>query len=340
MTKSVMVKNLQIGGGAPVSVQSMTDTLTSDITSTMSRINALYDAGCNLVRLSVPDLESVKALKQIVLESPLPIIADIHYDYKLALKSLEVGVHKLRVNPGNLKKEGIKEIAKLASSLNVPIRVGVNQGSQSERLSPKALANLCVDTAKIMEDAGTDKLVLAVKSSSVVDTVSAYRELKKMTDYPLHIGLTEAGTEHLGVTKSSIAIGALLLDGIGDTLRVSLTGSPIREVEEGKKILRAVGLDKNFVEVISCPTCARTCIQVEKYAKELENLTKKYKKPLKIAVMGCTVNGMGESKGADFGVCGGVKNSFIIKDGEIIKSIPNEEILYELVKMVESINGK
>lgn len=336
MTKGVLVKNVQIGGGAPVSVQSMTDTLTSDFNATMSRILELYEAGCDIVRVSVPDEDSVKSLKRIVIESPLPIIADIHYDYKLALKSLEVGVHKLRVNPGNLKKEGIKEVAKLASELNVPIRVGVNQGSQSIRLSPNQLARLCIDTAKLMEDAGTDQLVLAVKSSSVKDTVEAYRELKKLTDYPLHVGLTEAGTENLGVTKSSVAIGSLLLDGIGDTIRVSLSGSPVREVEEGRKILRAVGLDANFVEVISCPTCARTCIQVEKYAKELENLTKNYKKPLKIAVMGCTVNGIGESKGADFGVCGGKDKSVIIKNGEVLKSIKNDEILEELIKMVET----
>ena len=338
MTKSVWVKNVQIGGGAPISVQSMTDTLTSDFDATMSRIFELHNAGCDLVRLSVPDENSVKTLKRIVQESPLPIIADIHYDYRLALKSIEAGVHKLRVNPGNLKKEGLKEVARIASERNIPIRVGVNKGSQSDRLTPSQLASLCVDTARLMEDNGTDKLVLAVKSSSVKETVEAYRELSKLTDYPLHVGLTEAGTDKMGVTKSNIAIGSLLLDGIGDTIRVSLTASPVREVIEGRKILRAVGLEKNYVEIIACPTCARTAIQVEKYASELERLTENYHKPLKIAVMGCTVNGIGESKGADFGVCGGKDKSAIIKNGEIIKTIPNDKILDELVKMVEESN--
>ena len=335
MTKSVLVKNVQIGGGAPVSIQSMTDTLTSNFDQTFGRIMELYNAGCQLVRVSVPDDDSVKSLKRLVLESPIPVIADVHYDYKIALKCIEAGVHKLRVNPGNLKKEGVKEVARLAVERGVPIRVGVNQGSQGVKLSPTALAELCLDTAKLMEDAGTDQLVLAVKSSSVEETVKAYRHLKTLTEYPLHVGLTESGTERLGVTKSAIAIGSLLLDGIGDTLRVSLTASPIREVEEGYKILRAVGLDKNFVEVIACPTCSRTCIQVEKYAKEIEKMTENIRKPLKIAVMGCTVNGIGESKGANFGVCGGKEKSVIIKDGEIYKTVANECVFDEITALVE-----
>ena len=340
MTKSVMVKNVQIGGGAPISVQSMTDTLTSNFDQTFGRIMELYNAGCHLVRVSVPDDDSAKTLKKLVEESPIPVIADIHYDYKLALKSLEAGAHKLRVNPGNLKNEGVREVARLASEMGVPIRVGVNQGSQGVKLSPKALAEHCMDTVKVMEDAGADKLVLAVKSSSVVETVQAYRHLKTLTDYPLHVGLTESGTELLGTTKSAIAIGSLLLDGIGDTIRVSLTANPVREVEEGYKILRAVGLDKNFVEVIACPTCSRTNIAVEKYAKEIEKLTKNIRKPLKIAVMGCTVNGIGESKGADFGVCGGKDKSVIIKDGEIYKTISNDCVLSEIIALVEKYDVK
>lgn len=335
MTKRVYVKDIPIGGGAKVTVQSMCNTLTSDYDATMKLILNLRDAGCDIVRLSVPDKDSVKTLKKIVDNSPIPIVADVHYDYKLALDSLEAGVHKLRINPGNMSKEGISLVAKSAKERGVPIRVGVNQGSQSEKLSPVALANLCYDTAKLMEDAGTDDLVLAVKSSSVVETVKAYRELHKLTDYPLHVGLTEAGTERLGITKSNVAIGSLLLDGIGDTLRVSLTASPVKEVEEGFKILRAIGLDKNFIEVVSCPTCARTCIDVEKYALELEELTKNFRKPLKIAVMGCSVNGIGESKGADFGVCGGKSQSLIFKDGQIIKSVKNDEVLGELIKLTE-----
>lgn len=335
MSKSVMVKNVQIGGGAPISVQSMTDTLTRDFDATIKEINDLYAVGCDLVRLSVPDVESCKTLKKIVEVSPIPIIADVHYDYKLALGSIEAGAHKLRINPGNMPKDKLKDVARLAFERKVPIRVGVNQGSQSVKLSPKDLAGLCLDISKLLEDSGTDQLVLAVKSSNVKETVEAYRELSSLTDYPLHIGLTEAGTENLGLTKSNIAIGSLLLDGIGDTLRVSITGSPKVEVEEGRKILRAIGLDNNFVEVISCPTCARTCIQVEKYALEVEKATKNIRKPIKIAVMGCTVNGIGESKGADFGVCGGKEQSFIIQNGEIIKTLKNDEILPELLRLVE-----
>ncbi|MBO7156093.1 MAG: flavodoxin-dependent (E)-4-hydroxy-3-methylbut-2-enyl-diphosphate synthase, partial [Clostridia bacterium] len=260
---------------------------------------------------------------------------DVHYDYKLALASLEAGVHKLRINPSNLTKEGISLVAKEAKSLNVPIRVGVNAGSSSERLAPKSLAHLAVDTAKLMEDNGTDQLVLAVKSSSVRDTVEAYRELSKLTDYPLHIGLTEAGTEHLGIAKSNIAIGSLLLDGIGDTLRVSLTANPIREVVEGHKILRAIGLEKDFVEVVACPTCARTTIEVERFAKEIEKATANIRRPLKVAVMGCSVNGIGESKGADFGVCGGKTQSLIFKNGKILKTVSNDRIIEELLKLAE-----
>ena len=335
MTKHVYVKNLKIGGGAPVSVQSMTDTLTSDYDATIARILELANAGCDLVRVSVPDTQSVASLRKLVNNSPIPIVADVHYDYKLSLASLEAGVHKLRVNPSNITKDAVKLIATEAKSRNVPIRIGVNAGSSQERLSPKALAELAVDTAKLMEDSGTDQLVLAVKSSNVRDTVEAYRELSKLTDYPLHIGLTEAGTENLGITKSSIAIGSLLLDGIGDTLRVSLTANPVREVEEGRKILRAIGLQKDFVEVIACPTCARTQIEVEKFAKQVELATAHIRKPLKIAVMGCSVNGIGESKGADFGVCGGKQHSLIFKNGEIIKTVDNDCVLQELLKLAE-----
>lgn len=335
MTKRVYVKDIPIGGGARVTVQSMCNTLTSDYDATIKSIIELANVGCDIVRVSVPDKASVQSLKRIVLESPIPVVADIHYDYKLALDSIDAGVHKLRINPGNLKKDELKMVAMHAKEKAVPIRVGVNQGSQSVKLSPKELASLCYDTQRLMEDAGTDELVLAVKSSNVLDTIEAYRELNKLTDYPLHVGLTEAGTVNMGLTKSNIAIGALLADGIGDTIRVSLTTNPIREVEEGKKILRALGLDREYVEVVACPTCARTCIDVEKYATELENLTKNIKKPLKIAVMGCSVNGIGEAKGADFGVCGGKAQSLIFKDSEIIKSVDNQNVLNELLCLME-----
>jgi (E)-4-hydroxy-3-methylbut-2-enyl-diphosphate synthase len=339
MKKRVYVKDIPIGGGARVSVQTLCNTKTSDYDATIRSILRLSEAGADIVRLSVPDEDSVESLKKIVLESPVPIVADVHYDYRLALKSLEAGVHKLRINPGNIKKEGISLVAKMAKEMNVPIRIGVNQGSQSVKYSPKELAGLCLDTAHLMEDAGTDQLVLAVKSSNVLDTVEAYRELNKLTDYPLHIGLTEAGTSNMGIIKSSIAIGSLLLDGIGDTIRVSLTDDPIREVEEGIKILRAVGLDKNYAEIVACPTCARTCIDVEKLANMVENATKNVKKQLKIAVMGCSVNGIGEAKDADFGVCGGKNQSIIFKNKEIVKTVNNDDILNELLKLTEEYDA-
>ena len=339
MTKRVYVKNVPIGGGADVSVQTMCNTKTSDYDATIRSILRLADAGADIVRLSIPDKESINSLKRIVLESPIPIVADIHYDYKLALDSIEAGVHKLRINPGNLKKEGISLVAKLAKERGVPIRIGVNQGSQNVKYSPSELAKLCVDTAHLMEDNGTDQLVLAVKSSNVNDTVCAYRELSKLTDYPLHVGLTEAGTANMGITKSNVAIGSLLLDGIGDTIRVSLTDDPIKEVQEGIKILRAVGLRKDYAEVISCPTCARTCIDVQELANKVENLVKTVKKPLKIAVMGCSVNGIGESKDADYGVCGGKTQSIIFKNKEIIKTVDNQDVLKELIKLTEEYDG-
>ena len=339
MTKRVYVKNVPIGGGADVSVQTMCNTKTSDYDATIRSILRLADAGADIVRLSIPDKESINSLKRIVLESPIPIVADIHYDYKLALDSIEAGVHKLRINPGNLKKEGISLVAKLAKERGVPIRIGVNQGSQNVKYSPSELAKLCVDTAHLMEDNGTDQLVLAVKSSNVNDTVCAYRELSKLTDYPLHVGLTEAGTANMGITKSNVAIGSLLLDGIGDTIRVSLTDDPLKEVQEGIKILRAVGLRKDYAEVISCPTCARTCINVQVLANKVENLVKTVKKPLKIAVMGCSVNGIGESKDADFGVCGGKTQSIIFKNKEIIKTVDNQDVLKELIKLTEEYDA-
>ncbi len=340
MTKRVYVKDIPIGGCSRITVQSMCNTLTSDFDATIRSILELADAGCDIVRVSVPDVSSVVSLKRLVSESPIPVVADVHYDYKLAIQSIEAGAHKLRINPGNLKKDDLGQVARLAKERGVPIRVGVNQGSQSVKLSPTELARLCVDYANYMEDCGTDELVLAVKSSNVMETIMAYRELSKLTDHPLHVGLTEAGTVNMGVTKSNIAIGALLADGIGDTIRVSLTTSPIREVEEGKKILRALGIERNFVEVVSCPTCARTCINVEKYAKEIENLTKSVKKPIKIAVMGCSVNGIGESKDADIGVCGGKLQSILFKDGAVVKTVENSNVLDELIKLTEGYNDK
>lgn len=334
MKKIVKVKDVIIGGDKIV-IQSMTNTKTGDTVATIKQILQLQNAGCDLIRLSINDTTALKALKIILAETHSPLIGDIHFDYKLAIGAIEAGIHKIRINPSNMPKDGLKEIITLAKARQIPIRVGINRGSIKEtHVSVDKLVSLTLDSAKEIEDLGYDNLILACKSSSVTETVAVYRELAKSTDYPLHIGLTEAGLVNLGEIKSSIAIGALLLDNIGDTIRVSLTGDPLNEVYVAKKILRAIGKDKNFVEVIACPTCSRTEIDVENIATQLEKLTENLTKPLKIAVMGCVVNGIGESSGADFGVCGGREKSVIISDGKILKTVKNKDILEEINKLI------
>ncbi len=339
MKKIINVGNVVLGAGKPV-IQSMTNTLTTDVESTVCQIEKLVKAGAELVRVSVPDERSAAAVKEIALRSGVPIIADIHYSAKPALIAIENGAKKIRINPGNMSKNDVFEVVRKCIEYDVPIRVGVNKGSLVGDKSPSALANKAIEYAKIIEDEGFDKIVLAVKSSDVRETVEAYRILDKLCDYPLHVGLTESGTERSGTLKSAVAIGALLLDGIGDTIRVSLATDPVKEVYAAKKILRAVGIDKNYVEVIACPTCARTKIDVSGLAERIETITANFSIPLKIAVMGCTVNGIGESKGADFGVAGGAGKSVLFKDGVILKTIDNEEIENEITELIkEKTNG-
>lgn len=338
MTKQVKVGNVAIGGGAPVSIQSMTNTLTSDYEATIRQTEALAAAGAELVRVSVPDRESVVSLGKLVKNSPVPIIADIHYDHKLALASIEAGAHKIRVNPGNLGTEGVKEVAKLAAERRIPVRVGVNAGSLDGMRSARALAELACDNAKIFEDAGLSDLVLAVKCSDVRRTVAAYRELHAMCDYPLHIGLTEAGTATKGAIRSAVAIGALLLDGIGDTVRVSLAGDPVKEIAVAKDILRSAGL-RSGARVVACPTCARTQIPVEELAEKVEYALSDVDFDLRVAVMGCAVNGIGESKDADIGVCGGKERSVLFMRGKQYKTVANSDVAEELKKMLEVYRG-
>ncbi len=339
MKKIINVGNVVLGAGKPV-IQSMTNTLTTDVESTVCQIEKLVKAGAELVRVSVPDERSAVAVKEIALRSGVPIIADIHYSAKPALIAIENGAKKIRINPGNMSKSDVSEVVRKCIEYDVPIRVGVNKGSLVGDKSPSALANKAIEYAKIIEDEGFDKIVLAVKSSDVRETVEAYRILDKLCDYPLHVGLTESGTERSGTLKSAVAIGALLLDGIGDTIRVSLATDPVKEVYAAKKILRAVGIDKNYVEVIACPTCARTKIDVSGLAERIETITANFSIALKIAVMGCTVNGIGESKGADFGVAGGAGKSVLFKDGVILKTVDNEEIENEIIELIkEKTNG-
>lgn len=333
MKKIVYVRNVPIGNGK-ITIQSMTNTLSSDFSATASQIKRLADAGADMVRVSLPDVQSAELVKEYV-KLNVPIIGDIHFDYNLALRAIDNGIDKIRINPANMSKDGLKAVVKAAVERNIPIRVGVNKGSFKERLSPNELALKAVDCAKSIEDNGSADIILAVKSSDVKETVLAYRELSKMTDYPLHIGLTEAGTPNMGIIKSSVAIGSLLLDGIGDTIRVSLSTDPIEEIFAAKKILRSVGEDKSYVEVIACPTCSRTCIDVCGIASRIEKVTENIHKSVKIAVMGCVVNGIGESKDADFGVAGGKDKSSLISGGKIIGTVNNGDIEKVLMKMLE-----
>lgn len=336
MTKQVKVGNITLGNGRVV-IQSMTNTLTSDIPATREQILNLHSAGAELVRVSIPDFESAKAVSELK-TTGVSLIGDIHYDYRLAITAIENGIDKIRINPSNTSASGIKEIISACKERNIPIRVGVNKGSVKGSVTPEELAEKTLESVKMIENAGYNEIVAAVKTSDLRETVQAYRHLKKYCDYPLHIGLTEAGIGEFGLIKSAIAIGSLLVDGIGDTVRVSLTGDPIKEIYAAKEILKAVGAERNFVDIIACPTCARTCIEVEKLAEAVRELTKRYDFPMKVAVMGCTVNGIGESKGAKLGVAGGKSKSALFLNGEIIKTVPNEEILEELGALIKDIS--
>lgn len=340
MTKQIKVGNIYIGGGAPVSIQSMTNTKTCDVESTVSQILALKKAGCSIVRFTVNTKEAAGAVKDIVNQVDVPLVADIHYDYKLAIESIENGISKIRFNPGNIgDMQNVRLISDCAKAYNVPIRVGVNSGSIEKDLqekygrTPKALVESALRHVSILENVGFYNTVISVKASSPKATVEAYRLLSECCDYPLHIGVTEAGYGEDGVYKSVAALGSLLLDGIGDTVRVSLTGDPIKEVEVAKKLLQAVGIDKNHVEIVSCPTCGRCSLDLESIVKEIREKTKNVVKPLKIAVMGCVVNGIGEAGDCDFGVAGGVDKSALFVGGRIVKNVKNDEIVSELLKL-------
>lgn len=345
MTKTVKVGNTVIGGGVSVKIQTMCDVKTSKIADVISEINEVYDLGCDIVRVSVKDDEDAKALKIIKENSPLPIVADIHFDYRLCLKAIDSGVDKVRINPGNIGGDDkLFEVAKALRSNGVAVRVGSNSGSIEKEFyskygrSPIALAESALQKVSLLEKYGVSDIVVSAKASDVKTTVETYRYLHDKTDYPLHLGVTEAGSMDMGVVKSSIGIGTLLLDGIGDTIRVSLT-APIREeVLYAKRILRSVGLDKNFVEIVSCPTCGRTAYDMKGLLNKVENATKDIKKPLKVAVMGCIVNGPGEAKECDIGIAGGEGKCVLFKKGEIYKTVDEktaaEVFINEITKLL------
>ena len=341
MTKKVRVRDIFIGGGTPVSIQSMTNVKTSDAEATVAQIQHLERAGADIVRLSVNTEAAAEAIKKIRDRVRVPLVADIHFDHTLAIASIENGVDKVRINPSNIGDESaLREVVAAAKAHHVPIRVGVNAGSLEKDillqygLSAKALVESALRNVRLLEKFGFDDIVISAKCSDVRVNVEAYRMLSEETDYPLHIGVTEAGSGDLAIAKSYAGIGALLLDGIGDTVRVSITGDPIQEVYAAENLLRAVGLRRNFVEVISCPTCARTEIDVLSLAERVKLATAHIDKHYVVAVMGCVVNGIGEGAHADIGIAGGKEKSALIKHGKVLRTIPNEKIIEVLLEEI------
>ncbi len=344
-TRRVQVGNIAIGGGAPVSVQSMTNTRTSDISSTMQQIERLIAAGCQIIRLGVPDEKSVAAFASIRKQTNIPLVADIHFNYKLALGGMDAGADKIRINPGNIgKREQVKDIVQKAVAHKIPIRVGVNSGSIEKDILAKeggptvsALVASALKNIDLCREFGATDLVLSLKSSDVLKTVHAYRMVSEQTNVPLHIGITEAGTVRSGTIKSSVGLGILLAEGIGDTLRVSLTGDPVEEVYVGYQILKSLNLSQRGINLISCPTCSRTQVDMVPIAQEVEKRLSGLTQSITVAVMGCVVNGPGEAREADIGVACGKHSAVLFKKGEVVRKIPEDAIADVLVQEVQTM---
>ncbi|MBC7075068.1 MAG: flavodoxin-dependent (E)-4-hydroxy-3-methylbut-2-enyl-diphosphate synthase [Syntrophomonadaceae bacterium] len=342
-SKIIKVGNVPVGGNNPIVVQSMTTTDTRNIDATAEQIKKLEKAGCELVRVAVPDEEAAGAISRIKKRVSIPIIADVHFDYRLAVKSVEAGADGLRINPGNIGgKEKVRRVVDVCRERKIPIRIGVNAGSLDKKILKKyggvcaqAMVESALENIKILEDMNFEEVKVSLKSSSVMLTVDAYRMIAQEVEYPLHIGITEAGTKDRALIKSALGIGILLNEGIGDTVRVSLTSDPVNEVWAAYEILRNLGLRKRGVELISCPTCGRCEIDLIKLAEEVERQVRFLDKPLRIAVMGCVVNGPGEAKEADIGIAGGKGFGLLFKNGKIIGKIPEKDIVYELLKEIE-----
>lgn len=349
-TRQIMVGDVPIGGDAPIAIQSMTNTDTADAAATLAQIRELAAAGCALVRLTVPDMAAAEALAQIVPQSPVPLVADIHFDYRLALAAIDRGIHALRINPGNIGgAENVRAVARAARAHNVPIRIGVNSGSLSREVLAKyggvtaeALVASAMNEIALLEAEDFYDIKISLKASNVPLMLSAYRELARHTDYPFHIGVTEAGAYRRGSIKSAVGIGALLAEGLGDTLRVSLTGDPVQEVFVAQEILRTLGLYDRGVEYIVCPTCGRTKIDLPAIAAELESRVEKLhiEQQLKLAVMGCVVNGPGEAREADFGLAGGEGEGVIFARGQVVGKYPAERLVDELMRLLIAETGQ
>lgn len=340
-TRQVQCKNIKIGSDNPIIIQSMTNTKTSDEESTIRQIIQLEQEGCQMVRVSVPDEKSAKAISKIKSNINIPIVADIHFDYRLALLSIENGIDKLRINPGNIGSDDrVKEVVKKARQYNIPIRIGVNLGSLEKNIqkeygrTPKAMVESALYNIRLLEKNDFYDTIVSLKASEIETMVQAYEEFAKVTDYPLHLGVTEAGTLRGGTVKSAMGIGHLLLNGIGDTIRVSLTANPVEEIPVAKMILQNIGYNFGAV-VVSCPTCARTNIDIINLANKVEQATKNIDKDIKIAVMGCVVNGPGEAKDADIGIAGGMGEALFFSKGQTLKKVKEEHIIEELLKMID-----
>ncbi len=344
-TKVVKIGDRLIGGGNPILIQSMTNTRTEDVRATVEQIHRLEAAGCEIIRCTVPNKEAAAAIAQIKKEISIPLVADIHFDYKMAIAAIENGADKIRINPGNIGSQArINEVVRCARERQVPIRVGVNSGSLEKELVAKyngvtaeGLVESALDKVRMVEEGGYDQIVISIKSSDVLMCIRAHEILAQKCNYPLHVGITEAGTLFSGNIKSAIGLGVILYQGIGDTIRVALTGDPVEEIKSGKQILRTLGLRKGGIDVVSCPTCGRTRIDLIGLANQVETLVQAYPLNIKVAVMGCAVNGPGEAREADIGIAGGDGEGLLIKRGKIIRKMPESELLDALKQELDSM---
>ena len=344
-TRVINIGNVTIGGNNPIAIQSMCNTKTDDVKATVEQIIRLERAGCEIIRVAVPDIAAAKAIADIKKEIHIPIVADIHFDYRLAIASIENGADKIRINPGNIGSyENVKAVIDAAKERNIPIRVGVNSGSLEKNIiaryghvTAEGIVESALDKVHIIEDAGYDNIVISIKSSDVPMCIKAHELISNATDYPLHIGITESGTVYNGTVKSSVGLGIILYEGIGDTIRVSLTGDPVQEVLCAKRILKTLGLRTGGIEVVSCPTCGRTRIDLIKLAEQVNELVQNYPLDIKVAVMGCVVNGPGEAREADLGIAGGDGEGLLFKKGEILRKLPEKELLGALKSELDKL---